>query len=96
MTPEFRIGDTLLISPNSKVKPGDFVVAILDGEDEVVIRKYKQLSAGKGTEEFELVALNSDWANLYIDTKKLHDVITGCIISIFRNIKTGNYTYDKQ
>lgn len=96
MNPELRVGDILIISPNAKIQPGDFVAAKLESEDEVIIRKYKQLSSGKDTEEFELVALNSDWANLYIDTKKLHDVIIGCIISIFRNIKTGNYTYDKQ
>lgn len=66
MIPEFRIGDTLVISPNTKVKPGDFVVAKLEDEDEVIIRKYKQLSAGKEAEEFELVALNSDWADIEI------------------------------
>ena len=86
MTPEFRKTDVLIIDPDTTPNPGDFVIAKLDGDNEVILRKYKQLSASRTTPEFELIALNENWASLQVngDTK---DKIVGTVISLNRILK---------
>ena len=86
MIPEFRINDVLIFDPANKPNPGDFVVAKLDSENEAIIRKYKQLSAAKSAEQYELIALNDDWANRHIDGDA-SDKIIGTLICLYRPIK---------
>ncbi|STY25904.1 phage repressor [Legionella taurinensis] len=88
MVPEFRIGDVMIIDPEALAMPSDFVAAKLDSDVEIIIRKYKQLSASKIAPEFELVAFNEDWANVHVKTKIKAEII-GPVIQIqrcFRNI----------
>ncbi|WP_367607894.1 LexA family protein [Legionella sp. W05-934-2] len=85
MSPEFRTDDMIIVDPEKKATPGDFVVFHIENEDEVIIRKYKQISAGKNT-EFELVALSDDWANIHIDNETEGRVV-GTAMSLKRDFK---------
>ncbi|KTD02758.1 LexA family protein [Fluoribacter gormanii] len=87
MIPEFRINDVLIVDPDTSPKPGDFVVALIEGEQEVIIRKYKQLSASKEARQFELIALNEDWANIRVGFNELQAQIVGCGVSIIRGLR---------
>jgi SOS-response transcriptional repressor LexA len=86
MLPEFRQNDVLIIDPDTSPNPGDFVVARLSIDDEIIIRKYKQLSASKTSPAFELIALNEDWASIKIETGTNCELI-GTAISLNRFIR---------
>ncbi|WP_392536610.1 helix-turn-helix domain-containing protein [Legionella sp. 227] len=86
MEPEFRANDILILNPNAKLNPGDFVAAQIGNEDEVVIRKYKQLSVSKTEPVYELIALNEDWANLHVDNQIVCRIIAR-VIYLNRKIK---------
>ncbi|CBJ13310.1 putative phage repressor [Legionella longbeachae NSW150] len=88
MVPEFRINDILILDPETSPKPGDFVVALIEGEQEVIIRKYKQLSASKEAQQFELIALNEDWADIRVGFSEMKAQIIGCGISLVRGLKS--------
>ncbi|MFO9571017.1 XRE family transcriptional regulator [Legionella pneumophila serogroup 1] len=88
MVPEFRINDILIVDPETSPKPGDFVVALIEGEQEVIIRKYKQLSASKEAQQFELIALNEDWADIRVGFSEMTAQIIGCGISLVRGLKS--------
>lgn len=87
MMPEFRLKDVIIVDPDTKPKPGDFVVALIDGEQEVIVRKYKQLSASKEIQQFELIALNEDWADIRVDSNEMKARIIGCGVSLVRGLK---------
>ncbi|KTD69999.1 phage repressor [Legionella santicrucis] len=92
MMPEFRINDVLIVDPDTSPKPGDFVVALIEGEQEVIVRKYKQLSASKEAQQFELIALNEDWADIEIGNVQKGKII-GSIIHLNRLLKFNSTTY---
>ncbi|HAT9135645.1 TPA: LexA family protein [Legionella pneumophila] len=87
MIPEFRANDVLIIDPDTSPKPGDFVVALIEGEQEVIVRKYKQLSASKEARQFELIALNEDWADIRVGSNEITAQIIGCGVSLIRELK---------
>ena len=87
MVPEFRAKDVLIIDPDTTPKPGDFVVALIKGEQEVIVRKYKQLSASKVAEQYELIALNEDWADIRVGLNEIQAQIIGCGVSLNRGLK---------
>ncbi len=86
MVPELRVNDILIVDTDTRPKPGDFVVVKLEGEDEVVVRKYRQLSVGKDVEEFELIALNKDWADIQ-DLSDNKNLIVGSVSYFNRYLK---------
>lgn len=88
MMPEFRINDVIIVDPDTNPKPGDFVVALIEGEQEVIVRKYKQLSASKEVEQFELIALNGDWADIRVGFSEMKAQIIGCGVSLVRGLKS--------
>lgn len=88
MMPEFRINDVIIVDPDTSPKPGDFVVALIEGEQEVIVRKYKQLSASKEVEQFELIALNQDWADIRVGPSEMQAQIIGCGVSLVRGLKS--------
>ena len=88
MMPEFRINDVIIVDPDTSPKPGDFVVALIEGEQEVIVRKYKQLSASKEAQQFELIALNEDWANIRVGFNELKAQIVGCGVSLIRGLRS--------
>ncbi|EEZ95959.1 LexA family protein [Legionella longbeachae] len=86
MSPELRVNDTVIADPDTPPSPGDFVIAKLEHNNEVIIRKYKQLSAAKIANEFELIALNQDWASIHVGAET-HGVIIGTLVSLNRVLK---------
>ncbi|HAT9718716.1 TPA: helix-turn-helix domain-containing protein [Legionella pneumophila subsp. pneumophila] len=86
MMPEFRINDVLIVDPDTSPKPGDFVVALIEGEREVIVRKYKQLSASKEAQQFELIALNEDWADIRVGSCEMQAQIIGPGVSLIRRL----------
>ncbi len=87
MMPEFRISDVLIVDPDTSPKPGDFIVALIEGDQEVIVRKYKQLSASKEAHQFELIALNEDWADIRVGSSEMQAQIIGCGVSLVRGLK---------
>ena len=82
MIPELKIGDILIIDPDKNVQPGALVVA--QDNDEVVVRRYKQLSADKPNKEYELIALNDNWANIRVQQDSHHQIV-GVVLTLIRS-----------
>ncbi len=79
MAPLFMPGDILIFDPEVKPRPGEFVIATLKKDKDIVIfRKYRPLSCSD-PDEFELIAINEDWNNISIQNKK-QGVIIGTLI----------------
>jgi SOS-response transcriptional repressor LexA len=55
MKPKFKSGDRVVIEPDIRPEPGDFVAASIGGA--ITFRKYRE----RGEGGFELVPLNDDW-----------------------------------
>lgn len=87
MIPEIRVNDVLIVVPDIQRRPGDFVVALLESEQSVIIRKYKQLSATRDAQQYELVALNEDWADIRVDSSDVAAQIIGCGVSLIRSLQ---------
>ncbi|WP_392536726.1 helix-turn-helix domain-containing protein [Legionella sp. 227] len=83
MHPELRVNDILIIDPNSELQPGSLVVTQLNEDNEVIVRRYKQLALSKEFNPFELRAENDNWGNIKID-KKADAIIIGVIVCIVR------------
>ncbi|HBD7468588.1 TPA: helix-turn-helix domain-containing protein [Legionella pneumophila] len=88
MMPEFRFNDVIVVDLDTSPKPGDFVVAMVEGEQEVIVRKYKQLSASKEVQQFELIALNDDWADIRVGSSAMQAQIIGCGVSLIRGLRS--------
>lgn len=68
MEPEFQPGDKVIIDPLVRPRPGDFVVAKRDNDQEATFKKYRLRSQDEqGRDVIELKPLNSDWPTLMID-----------------------------
>jgi SOS-response transcriptional repressor LexA len=75
MAPVFMPGDIVIIDPEIKPQPGEFVAVRLTEDKECVIfRKYRPLP-GNGSLKFELVALNEDWSKTIINDKNAGEII---------------------
>ena len=67
MEPEFREGDTIIIDPDVKPAPGDFVVA-KNLDDEATFKKYRPRGINeRGQLVIELIPLNEDFPSLRSD-----------------------------
>lgn len=88
MMPEFRINDVIVVDPDTSPKPGDFVVALIEEDQEVVLRKFKQISVFKEIKEFELIALNEDWADIRVGLNEIQAWIIGCGVSLIRGLRS--------
>lgn len=72
MEPEFVEGDLILVDPDLRPQPGDYVVA-KNGEDEATFKKYRARGVNQeGNEIFELVPLNDDFAIRSSDKEKIN------------------------
>lgn len=87
MRPELKIHDVLIIDPDCIPSPGNFVVAKLEDDSEVIVRRYRQLSAIKKSHEFELLALNDAWASIRIDNA-VQSKIIGVVINLTRMLNS--------
>ncbi|QRN02952.1 helix-turn-helix domain-containing protein [Legionella sp. MW5194] len=85
MSPELRINDLLLVSLNVNPSPGNFVVALINGAEAVIVRRYKQLSVNKNFQSFELKAENDNWGVIQVTDKNDCTVkgIISCVVRAF-------------
>lgn len=68
MTPEFEIGDIVIIDAETKPSPGKYVLAKLNNQDKAMLRKYREVHAQtKNKFTHELIPLNTDWPIITID-----------------------------
>lgn len=83
MLPEFEAGQTAIFDPDAEIKPGRFVVAVMDGSPEATVRKYQLRGKdGKGNDIIELTPLNDDYPTLRIDEKTPGRVIARLVRAI--------------
>lgn len=80
MEPFFNEGDLIIVDPDEAPRPGDFVVAKNDDEDEkATFKKYRPRGIDEnGQEVFELVPLNDDFPTLHSDRQ--HIEIIGVMV----------------
>lgn len=65
----FYDGDTVIIDPNIKPAPGDFVVAKLDQTNDATFKKYRSRGVdSEGHHVFELVPLNDDYETITVSS----------------------------
>lgn len=87
MLPDFREGDRVIIDPEVRPTPGDFVVA-KNGGEEATFKKYRPRGMNEhGDEIFELVPLNDDFAPMRSDVTPL--LIIGTMVEHRRYRKRG-------
>jgi SOS-response transcriptional repressor LexA len=76
MAPEFQPGDRVIVDPEADPKPGDFVVAHVQGDSEAVLRKFRpRATAGAGKQDCELAPINPDWPTTYIKAESPGEII---------------------
>ena len=85
MAPELKIGDVLIVDPDQIIRPGGIVVTHLQDSKEITVRRYKQLSAGSPMEEYELIAVNENWASIRVNQSCGHKII-GFVLALIRKI----------
>lgn len=86
MMPVLNLNDMLIFDPDIKPSPSDFVVAKLDAQKEVIIRKYKQITTSRSNQGIELIALNDDWASAQLSDDSPGEII-GTLIYLTRQMK---------
>jgi SOS-response transcriptional repressor LexA len=80
MLPDFSPGDRVIIDPDIRPQPGDYVVA-KNGEDEATFKKYRLRSINdQGDPVFELVPLNPDYPSIRSDQVPIH--IVGTMVEV--------------
>ncbi|MBG6029243.1 S24 family peptidase [Proteus columbae] len=78
MEPDFKSGDVIIVDPEIKPHPGEFIVAA-NNEREATFKKYRPTRIDtNGNEHFELVPLNSDYPTLSSENTPL--MIIGTMI----------------
>jgi SOS-response transcriptional repressor LexA len=75
MEPEFREGDVIVVDPDVRPDPGNFVVARND-EEAATFKKYRPRGIIDGVEVFELVPLNPDYAVMRSDQQPIQIIGT--------------------
>lgn len=85
MSPELKVGDVLIIDPDSAIRPGGLVVANLQDIDEATVRRYKQLSADSSIQEYELISTNENWATVRGTLSCGHKLI-GVVLALLRTL----------
>lgn len=83
MTPELHVGDVLIVDPDQAIRPGGLVVAQLQDSHGVTVRRYKQLSAGNPLQEYELIAVNGNWASVRA-TEATGQLVVGVVLGFIR------------
>lgn len=80
MLPEFKEGDRVIIDPEVRPQPGDFVAARtmdVHGHPDATFKKYRPRGVNeRGEEVFELAPLNDDYPSLRSDTTPLEIIGT--------------------
>jgi SOS-response transcriptional repressor LexA len=71
----FRQGDLVTFDPDQSPKPGDFVLAHIDGQEAAIFRKYRPRGMEAGKAVYELMPLNGDFATEVIGPNKAARII---------------------
>lgn len=62
MNPRFFAEDIIVVDPDLKPQPGDFVLAHIASTSENIVRKYRESDQSTSkNKSYELIALNPDW-----------------------------------
>jgi SOS-response transcriptional repressor LexA len=70
MAEDFYPGDIVIVDPEIAPRPGDYVVAKLEKEDQVLFRKYRLRGIDdSGNPVIELAPLNEDYPTTVIDSR---------------------------
>jgi SOS-response transcriptional repressor LexA len=70
MLPEFQPKDIIVIDTGLDPLPGDFVVAVLEGESKSTFKKFRPRGADEaGDPIIELAPLNADYPTLHISSR---------------------------
>lgn len=85
MSPELRTHDLVIVNTNVNPSPGNFVVALANGQGEVIVRRYKQLVLNQEFQFFELRAENDNWGVMQIKNKSDCTII-GIIYCVVRSV----------
>ena len=89
MEPEFKEGDTIIIDPDVKPSPGDYVVARND-DQEATFKKFRPRGVNdQGIPVIELVPLNEDYPVLRSDHSPIE--IIGTLVEHRRQRKTRDH-----
>lgn len=86
MEPELRRHDVLVIDPDKWPKPGHFVVAKIDDNETIVVRRYKQLIASRQVDNFELLAVNPHWGSVRCG-ENTRCVLIGTVVYLYRKLE---------
>lgn len=81
-SPEFRIGDLVLVDPDLVPAPGDMVVALFDPGAPAVIRKYRD----RGHMRYELAPTNNDFGSISVEPGDPARII-GVVVEHRRRLK---------
>lgn len=80
MNPKFSSGDILIVDPERKPQPGDFVLVHINRTNENIIRKYRESDQQSAKNiSYELIALNSDWATIRVSSATEADILATVI-----------------
>lgn len=84
MEPEFKEGDMIVVDPEIKPLPGEFVVAA-NGDEEATFKKYREIGHDEFERvQFELIPLNPDYTTLSSKNQQIRIIGTMVEHRIFR------------
>jgi SOS-response transcriptional repressor LexA len=87
MEPDLYQNDLLIICPDFIPKPGNLVLAQVEENTTVIIRRYKLLSISKHPHQYELLATNKHWPDIH--SSELNSCrILGTVIYLHRGLAT--------
>ncbi|WP_231363045.1 MULTISPECIES: LexA family transcriptional regulator [unclassified Thioalkalivibrio] len=87
MEPDFRESEIIIVDPDAPVRPGDIVVARVNGDAEATVKKYRDRGRdSQGHPVYELVPLNPDYATITIDSGNPGSLI-GPVVQHKRNLR---------
>lgn len=70
MLPEFKPGDIIVVDTGLHPLPGDFVVALIDNDNQATFKKFRPRGEDEqGDPIIELTPLNEDYPTLHINAK---------------------------
>ena len=69
MSPDFQPNDVIVVDPDRKPHPGQYVIAHIKSSNSNLFRKYRKTNTSSKN-DIELVALNPDWGTTHIKNEK--------------------------
>lgn len=82
MSPELKVGDVLIVDPDQSIRPGGLVIACKPDDRDVIVRRYRQLSAAYPIQEYELIPVNENWANIRVSQTCEYKIVGTVLVAI--------------